>query len=273
MDTTIIAVYAICADILIGMRHQEDAQVQLTDAEVMTTAIIAMLFFHGNFAASCRFLSEYGYMPKMLQKSRFNRRLHRIKPMFLTVFAVLGEYWKELDTECRYSIDTFPIAVCDNYRIRRCQLYQDEAFRGKIESKKRYFYGLKLHLMITAQGQPVEFFLTPGAFADVSGLQFFEFDLPEGSYIYADRIYNDYTIEDILHDVHLHFWPMRKKNSTRPFPPYVRFLQHRYRKMIETSGSLLEQMLPKHIHAVTATGFELKAVLFVVALSFHFLAT
>jgi hypothetical protein len=33
---------------------------------------------------------------------------------------------------------------------------------------------------------------------------------------------------------------------------------------------LFEQRLPKHIHAVTALGFELKVVLFVLALSFDF---
>jgi hypothetical protein len=42
---------------------------------------------------------------------------------------------------------------------------------------------------------------------------------------------------------------------------------HYYRKMIETAGSLIEQRLPKSIHAVTPQGFELKVVLFVVAYS------
>jgi len=39
------------------------------------------------------------------------------------------------------------------------------------------------------------------------------------------------------------------------------------RKVIETTGSLISQLLPKSIHAVTAKGFELKAMLFVLALS------
>jgi hypothetical protein len=40
---------------------------------------------------------------------------------------------------------------------------------------------------------------------------------------------------------------------------------------IETSGSLIEQMLPKSNHAVTAAGFELKSVLLVLALSTDYL--
>jgi hypothetical protein len=43
----------------------------------------------------------------------------------------------------------------------------------------------------------------------------------------------------------------------------------RYRKMIETTGSLLERLLPKSIHAVTARGFELKVALFCLACSIN----
>jgi hypothetical protein len=41
--------------------------------------------------------------------------------------------------------------------------------------------------------------------------------------------------------------------------------------MVETTGSLMECLLPKHIHAVTATGFEIKGALFVLACSINYL--
>jgi hypothetical protein len=44
------------------------------------------------------------------------------------------------------------------------------------------------------------------------------------------------------------------------------------RKWVETTGSLIERLLPKHIHAVTAAGFELKVALFVLACSLNFLS-
>ena len=40
------------------------------------------------------------------------------------------------------------------------------------------------------------------------------------------------------------FSPFRKSNSKRPDPPWKRFLQHHYRKIVETSGSLIERLLP-----------------------------
>jgi hypothetical protein len=61
--------------------------------------------------------------------------------------------------------------------------------------------------------------------------------------------------------------PIRKKNSKRAMPPYMVFIQHDPRKRIETAGSLIERILPKTIHAVTARGFELKVFLFVLASS------
>lgn len=43
------------------------------------------------------------------------------------------------------------------------------------------------------------------------------------------------------------------------------FLLAHYRKRVETAGSQIERLLPEHFHAVTANGFELKTILFVLA--------
>jgi hypothetical protein len=254
-----------------ALHHHEDAQCQMTDAEVMTTAIVAMLYFRGNFRLTSQYLCEHGYIPNMLSRSRFNRRLHRIADLFLTLFLRLGERWKNLNERSVYVIDSYPIAVCDNYRIPRSKIYRGAEWRGYIPSKKRYFYGLRIHIMVTEQGEPVEFFLAPGAGSDTSALSFYNFDVPEQSWITGDKAYNNYTIEDLMREAGLELLPLRKKNSHRPVPPYMTYLQASIRKVVETTGSLLERLLPKSIHAVTANGFELKVALFVLACSIHFL--
>lgn len=130
MDDRIIAIYCLCDDLLNGLHHAEDVQCAMSDAEVMTTAITAVVFFRENFESARKCLKANGLIPTMLSKSRFNRRLHRIRDLFLTLFSLLGETWKNLNSESIYSVDSFPIAVCDNYRIRRCKLYRHEAYRG-----------------------------------------------------------------------------------------------------------------------------------------------
>ena len=271
MDTQIIVVFCLCADLLKALQHQEDVQCQMTDAEVMTTAIVAMLYFKGNFRLASQYLCEHGYIPNMLSRSRYNRRLHRIADLFLTLFLQVGEHWKNLNERSVYVIDSYPMAVCDNYRIQRSKIYHNEDFRGYMASKKRYFYGLRIHIMVTEQGEPVEFFLAPGACSDTKALRLYNFDVPEQSWITGDKAYNDYTIEDLMREAGVELLPMRKKNSHRPVPSYMTYLQASIRKIVETTGSLLERLLPKSIHAVTAKGFELKVALFVLACSINFL--
>ena len=222
MDDKILAVYGLSADVLNALGHAEDPQQQLSDAEVITTGVGAMGFFRGNCEAARVLLSAPHYIPHMLSRSRFNRRLHRLNQLFLTLFELFGHTWKELNTESVYIIDSFPVAVCDNYRIPRAKLYQNKAYRGYIASKKRYFYGLKIHLMVTKDGHPVECFLAPGSYSDVRALHTFQFAIPEGSCIYADKAYNDYQVEELLLEAaHVQLCPIRKKNSKRALPPYI----------------------------------------------------
>lgn len=268
MDAEITAIYCITDDILKAMNHWEDPQRQMSDAEVLTTAVVAARWFGGNIESARQMLSEHKYIPQMLSKSRLNRRLRAIEELVLTVIEVLGELWKDLSHDLTYIIDSFPIPVCDNIRIRRCKIYHQERYRGYIASKKRYFYGVRIHLMVTAQGQPVEFFLAPAAMADVGALKLFRFDLSEGSTVHGDKAYTDYQQEDLLPEAALvDLSPCRKKNSKRAVRLYVAYLQEYARKRIETAGSLISRLLPKSIHAVTRAGFELKVALFVLAVS------
>lgn len=163
-------------------------------------------------------------------------------------------------------MDSFPIADRDNYRICHCHLCRSKEWRGYKASKNRFFYGLKIHLLITAHGQPFEFSLSPGSYSDTNALKAYFFDLTEGSKLTGDKAYADYLIEDVTNEANIAFSPLRKKNSSRPVPPWVRYLMSSYRKMVETTtGSMIARLLPKHIRAVTARGFEIKVALFVLA--------
>ena len=49
MDTQIIVIFCLCEDMLKSLHHYEDSQRKMSDAEVMTTALVAALYFKGNF--------------------------------------------------------------------------------------------------------------------------------------------------------------------------------------------------------------------------------
>lgn len=272
MDTAITAIYCLCDDFLKAQGHIEDVQSTMSDAEVITTALVAARFFGGNSELARQDLHKPDLIPEMLSKSQFNRRLHRLTDRGVHLFEVLGQAWKAQRPDDDFLIDSFPVACCDNIRISRSRIYPLEAtegaFRGYIASKRRFFYGVKVHLLTTSEGRPVEMQLTPASHSDVRALDYFSFDLPEGATLYGDKAYNDYFTEDELYaGSGVELLPIRRRNSKRAVEQYVAFVQHYARKVVETAGSLIERLLPKSIHAVTARGFELKVVLFVLAYS------
>jgi hypothetical protein len=263
----IITIYCLCADFLAAYGHRDDPQAQMTTAEVMTVALVAAEFFGGNQERSRIFLKEHGYMSQMLSKSRFNRRLHAISDtLWQALFALLAEAAKQSNPTQEYIVDSCPVPVCDNIRIFRSRIYQGAAFRGRVASKKRFVYGLRIHLMVAATGKPVEFVLAPASTADITAFRMLPLDLDEGAEIYADPAYTDYTLEDTLHEVaDITLTVPRKKNSKRPHPGWITYICERTRKRVETTFSQITSRFARSIHAVTARGFELKVFLTVLA--------
>src|SRR5712671_3895175 len=67
MDDKIIATFSLCDDLLKAIHHPEDCQCQMNDAEIMTTALIASLFFRGNHESARAMLKQHGYIPHMVR--------------------------------------------------------------------------------------------------------------------------------------------------------------------------------------------------------------
>ena len=247
MEDTIITTYYLCDEFLKATEHRDDPQVRLSTAEVMTVALVAAAFFGGNIEATRSFLEDYGYIEKAISKSRFNRRLHAIDShLWQQLFDLLAEAFKQSQPEQTYVVDSLPVAVCDNIRIKRCRIYpreeHGEAFRGYVASKRRYFYGLRVHLLVSGAGEPVEFSLAAGSEADVKVFKEMDLDLPTGATIHADKGYTDYSHEDLLEEVGMNLLSQRKKRSKRPHSACTEFLAKPIRQSgIETVFSKLER--------------------------------
>ena len=261
-----LAIYCFIDDFLKACEHREDSRAEVTDAEVLTIAVVAMLYFGGNFEKSRLVLFELGLIKRLLSRSRFSRRITRLIDLVQLLFHQLGEALKQLHWESRYILDSFPVAVCDNIRIPRCRLVQNELYRGKICSKRRYFYGVKVQLMATSDGIPVEFCILPGACADLQGLAELALDLPVQSQLFVDTAYNCYEWEDYLSEIeNLRLQVPRKANSKRGREPWLEVHKSWMRKYIETTIGEVEKLFPKKIHATTLNGFLLKIALFLFA--------
>lgn len=274
MELQITTFYVLCCELLSALSIREDRQTKMNNAEVMTVVLTAARFFGGNFRTAAQFLEEHGYIPDMPSESRLNRRIHALDAdIWETLFLFISEAFKNSSTGKEYILDSFPVPVCDNIRISRSKIFQGEEFRGYMPSKRRYFYGIRVHMIVTSSGEPVEFLIAPGSVSDLTVLKQLDFSLPPGSVCYADKIYNDYLFEDLLSEAAgITLEPIRKKNSVRAEGDFIfrRALVYT-RKRIETAFSGITGFFPKKIHAVTPQGFALKVISFILVFSIQFL--
>ncbi|GAA4360142.1 hypothetical protein GCM10023185_27190 [Hymenobacter saemangeumensis] len=242
---------------------------RLSDAQVLTTALVAARFFGGNLVVAKHYMEQH-WGQNRLDKSGFTRRLHALSDTLLALFATVGDLLKHLHEEARYVLDSFPVAVCHNTRIRRCKLLTGKAYHGRCASKRSWFYGLKVQVVATSDGIPVEFYLHAGAESEQTGRRGLPLDLPEGSVLYTDAGYTDYVAEDLFNEASgSQQYTARRQNSKRPLHPAQAFLLQYFRKGIETCFSRLTARFPKQIHAVTPAGFALKIALFIFAHTLH----
>ncbi|UUO13755.1 hypothetical protein NG743_17005 [Dolichospermum heterosporum TAC447] len=59
MLNEIIAIYAITDDLLKVIGHDEDSRRIVSDAEIITTAVCAAMFFSGNHSKACTYMKAH----------------------------------------------------------------------------------------------------------------------------------------------------------------------------------------------------------------------
>ena len=269
-EDKIIALYCIVDDLLKGIGHREDSSRKVSDGELITTALVSSLYFGGHHNNARQFMKMTNLVPAMLDKSRFNRRLHEVSELLFSLFCQVGHLLKTAAGASEYIIDSFPVAVCDNIRISRSKIIKGKQWRGKQASMRRYFYGVKVQVLTTEQGIPVEFCFVPGSESDVQALKKLPLAVAPESRIYGDAAYTDYKTEDDMKEAEgVEMMIARRSNAKRKDEPWIRFLKEQMRKGIETTFSEIKALFLRTIHAVTFKGFLLKLILFIFAFTLN----
>lgn len=266
LQDKVIGIYCLVDDILKGIRHIEHKERKVSDSEIISTALVSALYFKGNQFHAINYMRTHKMVPAMIGKSGFNKRLHKVASLLMWMFLHIGRLFKYVCAELEYIIDSFPLKVCHNIRISRSKVLKGEQWRGFNASKREYFYGVKVQLITTKNGVPVELCFSPGNEHDVEALQKMFIDLPPESSLFGDSAYTAYEMEELYKETELiELKICRKSNSKRPDEPYQAFIKNTMRKRIETTISEIVELTPHSIHAVTKEGFLLKILLFVFA--------
>jgi hypothetical protein len=267
MEAEAIITYVVCDDTIKMLGIYEDVQVKMTMAEIMTTAIISAIQYSGNLEKARRALKSERYIPNMLSKSQLNRRLFRItKSVWDKVLENLFHELNKRDMATEFIVDSFPVPACKLARFNRTKLYQEKKYIGYCAAKNEFFLGMKLHMISDVNGNPKQYLLLPASESDIVGLRKIDLNLPKNAALYGDKAYNDYEYEDrLIQEKQIHLMPIRKCNSKRKGIDFWAKLRRKKRKAIETAFSCIEKLMPRSIHAVTRTGFELKVIFFILA--------
>ncbi len=137
--------------------HKLTRKSGLTMAEIMTILIMY------NFSPCKNFKFYYlTYVSKLdfPQKVSYQRFIELIPRTIFPICVLLKNMCNKSDNKKDYFIDSTPLAVCHNKRIKNNKVFKGLAALGK--TTKGWFYGLKLHLVIDTKGNIVNVNLTKG---------------------------------------------------------------------------------------------------------------
>jgi len=254
-ERTIITVYVVIDDVLRLMRHSSHVLSQLSDAEVLTVAVTAALYFGNHQERTLYVMERMGYLSGHLSISRFNRRVHALYDWLELILRVLSEVFEQ---QAVYILDSMPLPVCRRARAGRCRKVQGRDYYGYCAAKDEKFFGWRLHLVCTPDGLPVHFSILPATYHDLTPVHELVYGLPCGALVVADKGYNSAKDEaSILAHTGVRLVVKRKANMV-PNCPADEALIAQHRKRIETVNSQLETMGLQRLRARTNEGFFLK---------------
>ncbi|AFZ24521.1 hypothetical protein Cylst_2291 [Cylindrospermum stagnale PCC 7417] len=76
MLNEIVTVYCLVDDLLKTIGHREDTRREMSDAEIITTAIIAAMFFSGNHSQACSYMKDHNLTPLSQSNVQVQQNLH-----------------------------------------------------------------------------------------------------------------------------------------------------------------------------------------------------
>ena len=255
----IVAVYVIIDDTIGALGHRSHPLAGVSDAEVLTVAVVAARYFGNHYARALAMLQGLGYLSRGLNASRLNRRLHAPADWLALLRETLGELFARGQAAIAdFVIDSMPVPVCRRVRAWRCKTVRGRIYCGYCAAKKEKPFGWRLHLVCTTGGIPVAFSLLPAACHDLTPVHELTAGLPPGTWVYANKAYTSAPDEaSILEDTGVRLVPARKATMA-PNSQAEQAGLRSFRSTIETVNSQLESMGLQRLHARSNAGRELK---------------
>jgi len=239
--------------------HTSHRLAGVSDAEVLTVAVVAAAFDGHHHARTLAVVRATGYLSRALSTARFSRRIHALADGLALLCDVRGDLFAHGQAAiCDFIIDRRPVPVCKRVRARRCRTVQGRASCGSCAAKKDKVFGWRLHLVCTTDGLPVAFTLLPGGWHDLTPLHELTVELPEGAWVYGDNAYNSAPDEAVIRASGGGVLVPLRKDTMTPNTRAEQWGLRTFRLAIETVNSQLTAMGLAHLHVRSVAGLEIK---------------
>lgn len=108
MEMYATTVYVIADEVLQILNEKDDPLSKMSNAEVITFAIVSAKFFSGNHKFTRHLCKKLGLFSEMLSNSRLNRRIRSISwSIWDAVFRFLSFLSKNAKDTCYFAVDSF----------------------------------------------------------------------------------------------------------------------------------------------------------------------
>ena len=224
---------------------------KLSDAELLTLAVLQVLLGHANETGWLRYANSHlsHLFPYLPGQAGYNKRLRKSATQLQAMIRLLAEdtdVWAD-DT---WLIDSTPIECGRSRTTTQRSNLAGWAGYGRCPSHSRWFWGLRLHLVCTPTGLPITFALaSPKADEREVAIDLFEAEpdllARRGQTIVADKGYTSREFERRLaeHGIEL-IRPARSDEPRRRGAPQLRKL----RQIIESVNNTLKAQLSLEHH-------------------------
>ncbi len=264
MEQRMITIYCLIEEFLKGVMGKEEHKLaEISDSEVLFLGYLAMADFNGNYSKAY----YYGMGMKLVNEieySRFTRRINQLEEEIGELFVFLSELFKKLNGSQIYSVDSFPVEICQIQREKRSRLWRDVSLKGYNASKEKYFYGFKVHMVVTTNQEPVSCYISEGSMHDITASYEFLPTLPKNSIVIGDKGYISGKLESFLAQFGIELSALKRKNMEQD-PNHKS--KRKIRKGVETAFSVITAKFGKVIRATSIRGFLVKLKLFILAYS------
>lgn len=220
--------------------------------KISDSSILALLIWQASLGVE----SQRRFCEKLvnLSHSRFNRRARMLLPLIYLIRHGLNE---EVDLSGDILIiDSFPVPVCQPIRNRRAKIFRGYADIGYKATKKIYYYGFKVHAIVSDDGYLLDYIVTKASVHDAKEtVELITNAHPDNRYLLGDEGYLGKNLHQRLEQMGYTLWtPYRKnmKNAQKHNKHYLMAL----RRTIESDFSLLSYYNAENNRARSLAGFQ-----------------